>query len=38
MKSGFLPKDGKKAPDEIIAGSERDPAALDAEPEAVAAE
>jgi 5-methyltetrahydrofolate--homocysteine methyltransferase len=38
MKSGFLPKEGKTAPDEIIAGSERDPAALDAEPEAAVAE
>jgi 5-methyltetrahydrofolate--homocysteine methyltransferase len=39
MKSGFLPKDGAKAPDELIAGTDRDPSSLsDGEPEAVAAE
>jgi 5-methyltetrahydrofolate--homocysteine methyltransferase len=39
MKSGFLPKEGKTSPDELIAGTERDPASMsDAEPEAVAAE
>jgi 5-methyltetrahydrofolate--homocysteine methyltransferase len=39
MKSGFLPKEGKTAPDEVIAGTERDPASLsDAEPEPVVAE
>jgi 5-methyltetrahydrofolate--homocysteine methyltransferase len=41
MKSGFLPKEGKPAPDEIIAGTDKDPALLelsDAEPEAVAAD
>ncbi|MDX6657946.1 MAG: 5-methyltetrahydrofolate--homocysteine methyltransferase, partial [Solirubrobacteraceae bacterium] len=38
MKSGFLPKDGKVTPDEIIAGTERDPATLDADPEPVAAD
>src|SRR5215208_1580020 len=39
MKSGFLPKEGKTAPDEIIAGTDKDPAALsDAEPEPVAAD
>jgi 5-methyltetrahydrofolate--homocysteine methyltransferase len=33
MKSGFLPKEGKTAPDEIIAGTDKDPASLsDAEP------
>jgi 5-methyltetrahydrofolate--homocysteine methyltransferase len=33
MKSGFLPKDGKVAADELIAGTEKDPASLsDAEP------
>jgi 5-methyltetrahydrofolate--homocysteine methyltransferase len=38
MKSGFLPKEGKTSPDELIAGTERDPASMsDAEPEAVAA-
>ncbi len=30
MKSGFLPKD--KAPDDIIAGSDRDPSRLDEDP------
>jgi 5-methyltetrahydrofolate--homocysteine methyltransferase len=30
MKSGFLPKD--KAPDEVIAGSDKDPANIDADP------
>jgi 5-methyltetrahydrofolate--homocysteine methyltransferase len=41
MKSGFLPKEGKIAPDEIIAGTDKDPALLelsDAEPEPVAAD
>jgi 5-methyltetrahydrofolate--homocysteine methyltransferase len=39
MKSGFLPKEGKVAPDELIAGTDKDPTSLsDAEPEAVAAE
>jgi 5-methyltetrahydrofolate--homocysteine methyltransferase len=38
MKSGFLPKEGKVAPDEVIAGTERDPATLDADPEPVAAD
>jgi 5-methyltetrahydrofolate--homocysteine methyltransferase len=39
MKSGFLPKEGAKAPDELIAGTDRDPSSLsDVEPEAVAAE
>jgi 5-methyltetrahydrofolate--homocysteine methyltransferase len=39
MKSGFLPKGGSTAPDEVIAGTDRDPSSLsDAEPEAVAAE
>jgi 5-methyltetrahydrofolate--homocysteine methyltransferase len=38
MKSGFLPKEGKVAPDEVIAGTARDPAALDADPEPVAAD
>jgi 5-methyltetrahydrofolate--homocysteine methyltransferase len=33
MKSGFLPKEGKTSPDEIIAGTDKDPASLsDAEP------
>ena len=38
MRSGFLPKD--KAPDDIIAGSDRDPTLLDEDPPdgAVAAE
>ena len=30
MRSGFLPKD--KAPDDIIAGSDRDPTLLDEDP------
>jgi 5-methyltetrahydrofolate--homocysteine methyltransferase len=32
MKSGRLPKDDRGAPDEVIAGSERDPARLDQDP------
>jgi 5-methyltetrahydrofolate--homocysteine methyltransferase len=40
MKSGFLPKTGRQAADELIAGSERDPTRLselsDADPELVA--
>ena len=40
MKSGFLPKTAKQAADELIAGSDRDPARLseqlsDADPELV---
>jgi 5-methyltetrahydrofolate--homocysteine methyltransferase len=39
MKSGFLPKEGKNAADEVIAGTDRDPSSLsDAEPEPVAAD
>jgi 5-methyltetrahydrofolate--homocysteine methyltransferase len=39
MKSGFLPKEGKLSPDEVIAGTDKDPAALsDAESEPVAAD
>jgi 5-methyltetrahydrofolate--homocysteine methyltransferase len=39
MKSGFLPKEGKSSPDELIAGTDKDPTSLsDAEPEPVAAE
>src|SRR4051794_40990140 len=39
MKSGFLPKEGKMAPDEVIAGTDRDPSSLsDTEPEPVAAD
>jgi 5-methyltetrahydrofolate--homocysteine methyltransferase len=39
MKSGFLPKEGKTSPDELIAGTDKDPASLsDAEPEPVAAD
>jgi 5-methyltetrahydrofolate--homocysteine methyltransferase len=39
MKSGFLPKEGKTSPDEVIAGTDKDPASLsDAEPEPVAAD
>ena len=30
MKSGFLPKNDRQARDDLIAGSERDPARLDA--------
>jgi hypothetical protein len=30
MKSGFLPKNDRQARDDLIAGSERDPASLDA--------
>ena len=30
MKSGFLPKNDRQARDELIAGTERDPASLDA--------
>jgi hypothetical protein len=29
MKSGFLPKNDRQARDDLIAGSERDPAKLD---------
>jgi 5-methyltetrahydrofolate--homocysteine methyltransferase len=39
MKSGFLPKEGKSSPDELIAGTDKDPSSLsDAEPEPVAAD
>jgi 5-methyltetrahydrofolate--homocysteine methyltransferase len=39
MKSGFLPKQGKTSPDELIAGTDKDPSSLsDAEPEPVAAD
>ena len=39
MKSGFLPKSDRQARDEVIAGTDKDPASLsDAEPEAVAAD
>lgn len=31
MKSGFLPKNDRQAKDELIAGTEKDPASLDAE-------
>jgi len=30
MKSGFLPKNDRQARDELIAGTDRDPASLDA--------
>ena len=30
MKSGFLPKTDRQARDELIAGTDRDPASLDA--------
>jgi len=39
MKSGFLPKEGKSSPDELIAGTDRDPGSLsDAEPEPAVAD
>jgi 5-methyltetrahydrofolate--homocysteine methyltransferase len=39
MKSGFLPKQGKTSPDELIAGTDKDPSSLsDGEPEPVAAD